>query len=988
MFRSMLLIPLLLLLSACERSETPPPVIPDQVGESSISDTAIATSGPFDVEIQQGTNMSAAVSPDGTQIVFSIQGTLFTMNVEGGEARAITDYYFDARGPSWSRDGRSIVFHGYRNGNWDIWRIDSDGNNPQAMTDNAFDDREPAYSPLNDDIVFSSDRSGNYDLWILENGTARQLTGEVENAHSPSWSPDGASIAYAVDAGNRTSEIRTLELAGGEAETELVEAGAISGLAWRPDGSALSYQIRSDNPETGTHAELKLLGLDTDLNEVLSAGNADVFPFRASWTAANTLVYTASGEIRQLIIDESETVIPFVASFRLDREPYQRRSRNYDSNEQQALGISAPAISNDGNLVVFSALADLWLMEVSSGELTQITDDAFAERHPVFSVDGNQVAYSTDSGGTHVVWIYDIAREQAEKLEGDISLSYMKWSPDGERLAGFRSGGGAGLSGRITVVDIASGELQPLYQAIPPQPISWSADGQQIATTVLTRYSTRYREGVYTLMTLNVETGETFSTTPTPHQSMTSLVLDANGETFTYVQGAQLWRASIDGSEEPARLTTRLTDDPSFSSNGEYAVFLSGDKLIRLSNATGEQLDLTPNLTYTRSNPAEQWVLRVGRLFDGVNDSYQEDVDVVIAGSRIQAIEPQRDRNMEVVDMSDSTVIPGLFEMHGHMGELSEPQGRLWLSFGITSVRDPGSNPYTAKQRQESWDSGNQIGPRSHITGYLADGNRVYYSIAEGLVSLDHVDRALERARLLGLDLIKTYVRLPDDWQKVVLDAAHEMGIPTSSHEIFPAVSHGMDHVEHFGGTSRRGYQPKVSGTGFIYDDVINLLAQSQMGITPTLVLGGFATIASQDDDLFATPQFNSFYSPDFPRPARPTGASRVSANGQALREMMDAGVLVVTGTDAPLIPMGIGLHAELRLYVRAGLSPFETLRAATFSSATAAGVIQDTGTLEVGKLADIVVIDGDPLNDINDADNIVMTVKNGRAFALESLLN
>ncbi|MDP6416811.1 MAG: hypothetical protein QGG54_17515, partial [Gammaproteobacteria bacterium] len=398
MFRSTLVILLLLLLSACERSETPPPVVPDQFGESSIPDTSIAASEPFDVEIQQGTNMSTAVSPDGTQIVFSIQGTLFTMNVEGGEARAITDYYFDAREPSWSSDGRSIVFHGYRNGNWDIWRIDSDGSNPQAMTDDAFDDREPAYSPLNDEILFSSDRSGNYDLWLLENGTARQLTDELENAHSPSWSPDGASIAYAVDVENGASEIRTLELAGGETVSELVEAGAISGLAWRPDGSALSYQLRRNSPETGTHAELKLLELDTDMNEVLSAGNADVFPFRASWTAANTLVYTASGEIRQLIIDESETVIPFTASFQLDREPYQRRLRNYDSNEQQVLGISTPAISNDGNLVVFSALADLWLMNVSSGELAQITDDAFSERYPVFSADAKQIAYLTDSG--------------------------------------------------------------------------------------------------------------------------------------------------------------------------------------------------------------------------------------------------------------------------------------------------------------------------------------------------------------------------------------------------------------------------------------------------------------------------------------------------------------------------------------------------------------------------------------------------------------
>jgi imidazolonepropionase-like amidohydrolase len=311
----------------------------------------------------------------------------------------------------------------------------------------------------------------------------------------------------------------------------------------------------------------------------------------------------------------------------------------------------------------------------------------------------------------------------------------------------------------------------------------------------------------------------------------------------------------------------------------------------------------------------------------------------------------------------------------------------------VTSVRDPGSDPYVAKERQEAWDSGRRIGPRTHVTGYLADGNRVYYSIAEGLVSVQHVQRVIERSRQLELDFIKTYVRLPDEWQKLIVDAAHDMGIPTSSHELFPAASYGMDHVEHIGGTSRRGYQPKVSQTGHVYGDVINLLAKSGMGITPTLVLPGFSVIASEDDGYFDTPQFNSFYGAEVKAglkmfSARSGTAPIVAkANALALRKLVDAGALVVTGTDSPFVPYGAGLHAELRLYVRAGLSPFEALHAATVSSATAAGVIDDTGTLEAGKLADIVVLEGDPLANINDADNVVMTIKNGKAYTLGTLL-
>ena len=77
---------------------------------------------------------------------------------------------------------------------------------------------------------------------------------------------------------------------------------------------------------------------------------------------------------------------------------------------------------------------------------------------------------------------------------------------------------------------------------------------------------------------------------------------------------------------------------------------------------------------------------------------------------------------------------------------------------------------------QEAWDSGRRIGPRTHVTGFLTDGNRVYYSMAEGIVSSDHLQMALDRSEALKLDFIKTYVRLPDHWQKTVVDFAHRHG--------------------------------------------------------------------------------------------------------------------------------------------------------------------------------------------------------------------
>jgi imidazolonepropionase-like amidohydrolase len=174
---------------------------------------------------------------------------------------------------------------------------------------------------------------------------------------------------------------------------------------------------------------------------------------------------------------------------------------------------------------------------------------------------------------------------------------------------------------------------------------------------------------------------------------------------------------------------------------------------------------------------------------------------------------------------------------------------------------------------------------------------------------------------------------------------------------------------------------------------VEELLVQSGMGITPTLVLPGFAAIVAEAPDLFATPQFRTFYGPSaasvLPRsmPMSVDGAAAVaSANGDLLRRLVQRDALVVTGTDAPFVPYAAGLHAELRLYARAGLKAAQILHAATWKSAIAARVEHDLGSIEIGKIADLVVIDGDPLATIADADNVVMTIKGGRAFTLEDL--
>jgi hypothetical protein len=170
-------------------------------------------------------------------------------------------------------------------------------------------------------------------------------------------------------------------------------------------------------------------------------------------------------------------------------------------------------------------------------------------------------------------------------------------------------------------------------------------------------------------------------------------------------------------------------------------------------------------------------------------------------------------------------VMPGLIEMHAHLRKAyGEALGRIWLSYGVTSIRNPASNPYEAVEDREANEAGVRIGPRIFTTGAPFDGSRIYYPGGVSVNGDVQLQLELDRAVRLDYDLIKTYVRLPDLLQKQVIDFAHQHGTPVTSHELYPAVASGADGVEHIRGTSRRGYSPKVTALNVSYRDVIDLL--------------------------------------------------------------------------------------------------------------------------------------------------------------------
>ena len=947
---------------------------------------------PTTLTVTQGTSMAVAVSPDGQRLAVDLQGALWTLPATGGQATRITDLLHDARQPAWSPDGTRIAFQSYRNGTWDIWTVRPDGTEAQSLTPGPFDDREPHWSPDGRRVAFSSDRSGNYDIWVVDvaDGKAQPLTRNAGHEYWPAWSPDGREIAF-VAAGTDEAGIRAVAMDG--TERALVPSRAVLGApVWTPDGRTVVFSA-------SVPGATRLMAGDREISS-----NEDVFPLRPQWLASSTLVYTADGVIKtraDLTSASAPRTIPFHADLTVVRPSYAPRPRNFDDTRPRRVhGLVRPGVSPDREQLVFSALGDIWIARRGSAPV-RVTDSRSDDTDPAWSPDGKSIAYSSDREGSFDIFVRELSTGTERRLTTSAAADMRPlWSPDGTRIASTTISGLT--TAELTVIDVRSGEARRALQGTAgPMSAGWAPDGRTIYVSALRTYSSRFREGANQVLAVPVDAGEKGSARPITLLANASTgkrgegpAWSPDGRFVATVIDAALHVIPIDATGTPTgpprQLGQGAADQVSWSFDSTHVVYSENDRVKVVSVSGGAAVEWPLDLTYVRSIPTGTTVVHAGKMIDGVTATAREGVDIVISGTRITRIgahDPAAHTG-RVVDASALTVMPGLIEAHGHHSpEFGQSFGRAHLAYGITSVRSPGAHPYAVVAEREAVDAGRRPGPRLFTTGYCLDGSRIYYPIAAAMITEAGVDRELERARTLEFDFIKTYVRLPDALQQRVIEGAHRIGIPVSSHEIYPAAAFGVDSVEHLSATSRRGYSPKVSLLGRAYEDVIQIVARSGMTITPTLVLGSRAAI-QQDAALLSEARWRVL--PEWvrtlfvqPTPALP-GLS--SQRGEAVLAYHKAGARIIAGTDTPILPYGIPLHFEIELYVRAGLTPFEALQTATINVARALHAERDLGTIETGKLADFTFVDGNPLTDIRATRNVRMVMVGGVLHSLEEI--
>ena len=365
---------------------------------------------------------------------------------------------------------------------------------------------------------------------------------------------------------------------------------------------------------------------------------------------------------------------------------------------------------------------------------------------------------------------------------------------------------------------------------------------------------------------------------------------------------------------------------------------------------------------------------------------------VVIRGNRIVAVGPRAEVSIPagaiLVDVTGKTIIPGLIDAHAHGPQGSDeivPQ-QNWsllqnLALGTTTLHDPSSRASEIFVASEMQRAGMILGPRIFSTGEIVYGAKAANVYAE----INNLDDALAHVRRLkaqGGSSVKNYNQPRREQRQQVVEAARQenMLVVAEGGSLF-----GMDMTLVADGNSTLEHNIPLE---IFYDDVVQMFSQSQTNYTPTLVVsyGGLAgdpywrqaTNVWENPLLVHTPP--KILAADTVRRTKAPESNFVDDdNAREAKKLADAGVKVSIGAHGQ--QTGIGSHWELWSFVRGGMNPVEALAAGTIESAKSLGMDADIGSLEVGKLADMLVLDADPTADIRNSDKINRVMLNGRMY-------
>lgn len=391
--------------------------------------------------------------------------------------------------------------------------------------------------------------------------------------------------------------------------------------------------------------------------------------------------------------------------------------------------------------------------------------------------------------------------------------------------------------------------------------------------------------------------------------------------------------------------------------------------------------------------------------------------DVFVEAKKIKSIFPAQkeaiDKEAILIDGTGKTLMPGMFDMHTHNTKF---RGLLYLAGGVTSVRDLANNKQL-KNLAAQFENNKIIGPNIVIFSGIIDGPGPFANQRNVVENLEEGLAEIQDYKDLGYQQIKLYSSIKPEWVLPLTEKAHELGMRISGHipaymTATQAINQGYNEIQHINmlflnflsdtidtRTPLRFTMPAQYGADLDlqsqeYLDFVQLLKSKNILVDPTLAI--FENmLVSQSGELSPTYQAmasrfplieqRSFYTGGIPKEGEQVTRYQESFEKMlaVVADLYQKGVAIVPGTDG--LP-GFLYHRELELYVQAGISASEVLKMATIKSAEITGVSDLVGSIEVGKHADLILVDGNPLEEISDIRKVEWTMKGGNIFYAEAL--
>jgi Tol biopolymer transport system component/imidazolonepropionase-like amidohydrolase len=978
-------------------------------------------------------NFQPAWSPDGSRIAFisdrAGQNNLWVMDADGGNPRIIDrDLKVRHSLPRWSPDGRFIVarraeLDPERRGS-EIWLYSAEGGKGVALTRQADHNQatEPAVSPDGRFVYFTIEVNGvddpakgrtqlrrldllSGDLLSVTEGSERGPGGDARLSSGGGFaarpSPDGRHLAFAR------------RLASGTISFKGRELGPRTAL-WLRDLSTGAERLLVDPVER-----------DLQQNSSNWSGNLPGY----AWNGDGTAIFLGQGgHLRRVDVATGRIeTIPFTA--RVERTISEMAYKPFaldDHGPFDVRFIRWPHVSPDGKRAVFQAVGAIWTMDLPDGRPTRLLPESFGRHQyaPAWSPDGRSLAFTswTDEERGYL-WRLDIAGGEPVRLT-TMAGEYLNpvWTPDGTGIV-VVAGSGATARGQMLAenfwfelrfVPAAGGESRLITHVNPPsgrlshrrhivQPSF--GPGNRVFYPEMIRTGEEWRTEIRSVRLDGTER-RTHAAIPAADEA----TLSPDGRWLAFEEGDNVFlvpmplhgvggRALELKREERAIWSMKAISQEGGNfprwAGASTLVFGSADRVMVYDTASGRTVTHRIALSHPRAGVKGSVAFRGARIVTMKGDEVIERGDLLITDGKIAALGAvggvRLPADATVLDARDKTIVPGFVDLHTHNHR--SPSGihpqrdyemAAVLAYGVTSTLDNSMWSQNIFPQSELVEAGQIVGPRVFSTGdplYAGDHSR-----HNELKTLDHARREVRRLRSYGAVSLKQYQQPERRQRQWVCEAARELGLMVTAEggDMLYVLSMVMD-----GHTGWEHPLPQVP----VYEDLAQFLGRAKVHYSPTLVVAGPGPwndqFFTQDRDLWTDPKLRRFApwrkleAHTRHREYRPATDYTYPMLAQGVADIVAAGGDAAIGAHGQ--QHGIASHWEIWMLASA-MRPHQALRIATMGGARMLGVDRYVGSLEPGKLADLVVLNGNPLIDIRETANIAWVMRGGRLRSGDTL--